>query len=357
MASETHSERRLRGFTLIEIMVATAILVLMMSIVFSIINQTTDVWKKSKDRIAAYQAARNGFDALSRTLAQATLNTYLAYVKADGTLGQIGVDDPQGYAPYSELHLISGNSSVLLSRTAAECPGHAVFFQAPLGHGNVRLPSLLNETGFYTEYGTDSGLPSFLTSAPGFKAKYRFRLMQFLSRSESLSVYATGPSADPAPLDPWAWFRVPISQSEPEAFPLADNVVLLVLQPVLPYYEDSSGLALLAGNSTPFSYRYDSSASVTYTTDLNPNPVSARHQLPPAYLVTMLALEESSARLLEGSGSTPPDLGFDPSLVFQDARNYASDLQAVENALRSRNIGYRIFNTRVPIKGAKWSAE
>ena len=64
------------GFTLTEILVATAILAIIIGILFSMTQQTGKVWKNTTGKVEVFRTARNAFEAMTRTLSQATLNTY-----------------------------------------------------------------------------------------------------------------------------------------------------------------------------------------------------------------------------------------------------------------------------------------
>ncbi len=104
-------------------------------------------------------------------------------------------------------------------------------------------------------------------------------------------------------------------------------------------------------------YLYDSTAS---SSDAALNP---RHQLPSVVRVTLVALDEASAArmssdeqqslktlvegLFQSVGSTS-----DPSLP-----GYARDMQTLESFLSTRRLNYRVFQSSVPIKSAKWSRE
>ncbi len=54
-----------------------AILVILLGILFEIINQVANVMRQSTRQIEAFQSARIGFDLLTHSVGQATLNTYL----------------------------------------------------------------------------------------------------------------------------------------------------------------------------------------------------------------------------------------------------------------------------------------
>ena len=67
------------GFTLIEMLVSVVVLLIIMGIIFQITSETGSLWKGTTAKIQAFQAARAGFESMSRRISQATLNTYYDY--------------------------------------------------------------------------------------------------------------------------------------------------------------------------------------------------------------------------------------------------------------------------------------
>ena len=76
--------QRHRGFTLVELLVSTAILAIILLVIFSITQQTGRVWKSSQAKIEAFQGARAAFESITRKLGQATLNGYYDYFDGSG---------------------------------------------------------------------------------------------------------------------------------------------------------------------------------------------------------------------------------------------------------------------------------
>ncbi len=121
---------------------------------------------------------------------------------------------------------------------------------------------------------------------------------------------------------------------------LAENIIALILLPKLSPQEDTSGIQLAPN------YSYDSTLAKENAT------INSKNQLPPLIQVTMVAIDETSAKRLE-SGSTMPDFGQDN--LFSDASQYESDLSKLQQTLTQKHVSFRIFTTNVAIKGAKWS--
>jgi uncharacterized protein (TIGR02599 family) len=79
------------------------------------------------------------------------------------------------------------------------------------------------------------------------------------------------------------------------------------------------------------------------------------NQLPPLVQVVMVAIDERSATRF-ANGSTAPNYGVaNFSALFTNPADFDKDLKAIEDGLISNNVTYQIFNSTVPIEGAKWS--
>ena len=360
-------KRRNAAFTLVEMMVATAVLLAIMGLCFTIIEGTNSIWKNTTGKIEGFRNARTAFDAMTRTLSQATLNTYYDYVDASGNFtsqpgsGYSGI--PVAYGRRSDLQIVSGQGSALLPGiTPYTALTHAIFFQAPLGqvtsaNSSVTsssamggLNSLLNTCGFYVAYGPDPSVPSFLGAA--YPSRNRYRLMQFAQPSDLLAIYGNQGTNK--------WFLNPIiadltASSPTENAVLAENVIALIILPKLPS-NDEAALNLTGvpiGTALAPSYAYDS-------TQKGQAPVNAYlnslHQLPPVIQVTMVAIDESSALKMGNTPSAPnAALGLSPSL-FTQAANLNLDLASLESSLTAGHVNFRVFQTEVAIRGAKWTS-
>jgi uncharacterized protein (TIGR02599 family) len=332
------------GFTLVELLVAMVLLVFLMAVIFSIVNEVGRAWKTSTSKIEAFQDARAAFEAMTRRIGQATLNTYYDYFDATGKSASEPEYDgtPVRYGRQSELHFVTGKA--LLPGQI----GHAIFFQSPggqAGPGFEPLHSLLNAGGYFVQFGSDdtgsslSGRPSFL-SAQDIPLRHRFRLMEFSQPAEDLKVYDSAVAAN-------GWFRVPLQKSPPEARVLAENVVALVILPKKPDHEEQEDD--LAGKPRlGAAYEYDSRTSWSGTTQ----PASM-NQLCPLVKVVMVTIDEASARRLQGDSTTAPDLGL--GTLFQTAANLDTDLATLTQTLSAKHLNYRIFQTEIPLRAAKWN--
>jgi len=388
------------GFTLVELLVSTAVLSLLLVLLVQSVGQTSDVLRYSTSKIEEFREARMGFESITRRLSQATLNTYWDY------------DNPQlptRYERRSELRFTSGQADALLG-TQNLSDGYkatrltqCVFFHAPLGVSSAvatnsdpafrGLENLLNVWGYYVEFGDDSTLrPSFITKTVA-PLRWRFRLMEFGLPSENVETYnltsgLVGALPKASTYSDTTWFTDPLSSTfkttgrTAMVHAMTENVIALVIIPRLPKREEKD---LAPANNPDYSplaplYSYDSSpagASALQNdaryADARTNPIN---QLPPVVQVTMVAMDETSALRLNLNGTTAnPDLsgqadlfGIKAKSQFQDTKKYTSDLLldptktldsdvSLEATLIKMKVNYRIFTSNVSIRSAKWSRD
>lgn len=338
---------RSSGFSLVETMVASAIVLLLMVIVVSMTNTTASLWKASSNKLESFQKSRAAFETMSRTLSQATLNSCYDYFDSQGrpSTNPAWSGIPYRYGRQSELHFIVGKS--LLHDQIS----HAVFFQAMLGDVTDKslapLSSLLNAVGYFVRFGNDantsslSGRPAFLTSA-GVPDRYRYRLMEMSQPAEGLQVYDTSGS-------PTAWFTGPLANTPPSARTLAENVIALV---ILPKESDWVEEGKPEDQRIGKAFEYDSRGTWS---DLSKPQPETMNQICPLLKIGMVVLDESSAFRLQGSSTDMPDLGV--SALFQTAAELNSDLSTLETNLshHPQHLTYRVFQAEVAIRSSQWS--
>lgn len=320
---ERGGNAHLRAFTIVELLVASAVLVIILGVIFSITQQTSAAWKSASSKIETFQRARAAFEAITQTLGEATLFNYYDY-EYDSN------QNPKRYYRKSDLHFISGKSLVSAQLT------QAVFFQTPAGYSSSQsyqnLESLLNACGFFVTYSIDDSRPDFLASLPSQpKARYRFRLMEFLQPSQNLAVYASSSGT--------GWFTSAIASPAPPVRQIADNVIALVIIP-----------RTSQGGELTTDYEYDSRSWTPTSGGTQP---ATSNQLPPLVEVVMVAIDESSAaRWCTGSSA--------PALVagslFGNPSSLQIDLDTLAGSLAEKHITYRIFRTTVALRNAKWSS-
>jgi uncharacterized protein (TIGR02599 family) len=398
--------RDTQAFTLVEVMVSTALVVLIMAMLLTTVDQTQRIWSRSRARVSQFQSARNAFESMTRQLSQATLNTYYDVEYRTGGAGGLTPTDPVGFFRQSELHFVSGPAAQpkLLDGDQDIYPTHAVFFQAPVGYSspasrstststslsnNRDANSLLSAVGYYIKWGEDEDRPSFISLIPSYPKRYRYRLMQLQQPSEGLGLFYNffeNPNPPGVLTKTTGWIKTALNPSLVSGFPsakphtLAENVVALVLVPKLAEKDRTSPDILdLAPD-----YNYDSrpakaDGTLMRKTDLagSGNIVLRKqfNQLPPIMQVTMIALDEDSgARLQSLYGNQPAPLtrGLFDSVHNEDdiAKDIgtAKDLSTGDDSLIRRLIQgvdaskplratYRIYTTDVVLRGSKWSAD
>lgn len=368
-ANPFNAPRQLRtGFTLVEIMVSLAVLTILLLISAQVIGQVQSTWSASNARVSQFREARTAFDILTRNLGQATLNTYIDYDINYLTNASSGASTaaPTSYVRRSDLHFVCGKASSLVNGGEAMLPGHAVFFQAPLGVSNtpayVGLDRLLCARGYFVQFSSDeSWAPRFIQNR---QSKFRYRLMEFSPPTELNTIYAASASvaSNPkAPIPPTWFARAGATATgggqQASALltrPVADNIVALIISPrreprLANEPESASGPTQIAP-----AYSYDSSAIVNPTTD---SPQGTQHLLPPMVRVVLIAIDEKSADMLDqraGGGGTPP-LGSDVSTKLTQAHNLETEVNSITAMLQQRKVNYRVFSATIQLRGAKWS--
>lgn len=386
MRAAIHFPRvRKSAFTLIELLTATAVLLVIMVVLLQITGGVGQIWKSSAGKISAFQNARSAFATLNRTLARGTLNTYNDYIDSSGNYRSAlnsGTFSPNKYARASELHFLSGPTATIVpGADAVNNPGDAVFFQAPMGMTDEpELSSLnrtVNSTGFYIQYGApdDILLPSWLRPLLG--ATKRFRLVQFVEPTEDLKIYTatSGTSAGTYPAaggNSWLnSFKTPAGADQPRARVLAEDVSLLVIRPRLAPKDEESAATQLGttygditrGSILSPNYHYDSrawqngypSGRVTAASAPTVRAELMRNQIPPIVDVAMVSVDRRSLARFDQSSATPPAELQVPATLFTDSSKLDADLATYSKQLTDASIRHRIFRTSVEIQGAKWS--
>jgi len=343
------------GFTLIELMVSMIVLTVIMMVSVNVISTTQKTWSQGSARVEQFREARMAFESITQSLRQATLNTYMTYKynnSATPTIPLSNLEAPQQYLRYSELQFITGPANSLLG-SAEGLSTHAIFFQAPLGvtanEEYISLDQLLCGRGYFIMHGDDSAYrPAHIT-----ENRYRFRLMEYRPAAEKNSVYNSLYGGGGAP-----WYSdaatslVQTSESADEVSstrPVAENILALIISPqVAP--DDVTNASVKPTWIAP-NYSYDSLQPSNATSQ---NPQGSQHMLPPQIQVTLVAIDEASARrLAEKYNDAMPDLI--PTSAFTNVNSYEADLTELETKLREEGLSYRVFSTTIGMRNAKWT--
>ena len=313
------------AFSIIEMCAASAISLVLIATMLSIVNYVTTVWLRTRGNTQTFAVAADTFDSMTRKLSQAMLNTYWSYDNPA---------QPTRYVRASELHFVVGKASQLLGLPAASYPGSAVFFQAPLGRtldGHTsKLTTRLNATGFFTGFGGTPGVPALLQSV--VPPNYRFRLFEWMEPTSELSVYSTPSGTD--------WFRQDAGEGQASGN-LSVTGANIIGFFVLAEYP-------LPDGTWKQSYQYDSR---------NDSDAQTLNQLPPQLRVVLAAIDDASAiRLAAFYGTTPPPIT-PPAGTFQDPGQFDTDLAGWETQLSAHipKISWRIFSTTIQIPNSRWS--
>lgn len=332
------ASKRSAGFTLVELMVSVSLIALVALILVAMTNSTVSTWKYTTGRIEQFRGANSAFESITRNLSQATLNTYWDYNNPNA---------PSKYLRQSDLRFITGKTEKLAG-TAIRRPTQAIFFQAPLGFVDKPadfsgLDNLINTWGYYVEFRDDAlTRPSFI-SPTLVPARHRYRLMELMQPSNSLSVYSY--TSGVPNYTGKTWFTNAMVANPSPAHVLSENVIALVLMPRLSKKEETA-----TGKTLSADYTYDSTVTGT-DPDINP-----KNQLPPIVQVTVVAIDEASATRIANGASRP---SFDASLdsLFLKTDQFDADIATLQDTLQKSTppINYRVFTSSVSIRGAKWS--
>lgn len=315
------------AFTIIELLVAMAVLALMAVMMLSVTSSAQKVAKQTASRTEQFREGRRAFERINQRLSEATLNVYWDYVDSSGnprTAATASSFSPNKYFRISELRYLQTNASSLPAPRGGTMVGNAVYFQAPLGKSDMLsgLNSLLNTTGFFIEKGDDSTIrPATVSSS-----KTRYRLFELTEPTEDLTIYTE--TSGNAAYAATGWVTTPLAVRR-NSSRLADNIVALLFQA---QYKDAGGLPVTAFN-------YSSAPRRSASQPIEEN------NLPPHVRVTMIAVDEISGRRIAEQGITLTDATDDTSLA------------ALEKELNENRLNYRKFESVVSIGAAKWSSK
>lgn len=327
--------RRVVAFTLVELLVAMSILAILLLLLSQLLDQVQRTWNYSEGRVSQFREARVAFDLITKSLSQATLNTYwdLDYDESN---------NPTAYKRHSELHFLTIQGDSLGRFGNGTLTGHAVFFQAPLGfsHKYRNLNNLLNARGYFLVFGSDERFkPSLVRAAES----NRFRIMEYRPPAELNQIYVDGDAerSKGRPAEYSDWFKFDL---EEYSHPLAENVIAFVVSP-RDTLETSDGDRRDTYSRIAKEYEFDSSKHT------DPKYLN---QLPPLVRVTMVVIDEPSAIRLEAeNGGNMPNLF--PQNLFRNTAEFDGDIEKLKSELSGKSLNHKVFSTMVAIRSSKWS--
>jgi uncharacterized protein (TIGR02599 family) len=361
--------QRLNSFTLVEMMVATLVLVILMGIIATTMNSARITMTRAQANIGAFATARSSFENMSDKLSQATLNTYWDYYNSTGskrTDANFTTFVPATYGRASDMQFL------VRQNIQNSGYGHEVYFQAPVAFSTnanyISTQGLLNACGYYVQYCSDASYHPSVVATATQPSHTRYRLMQGMELTESLSVFndIAGASFSSEGSSPTWISNIKNSgsttiNSSTYVVPVADNVIALIVWPRQPLRQDSAGTALL--DPTTHAYTYNSQL------DYGSLPTSSSaqkvwdDQLPPIVQLTMVVIDEPSAARIEANSTLRTSLetilssGSNGSALFLDATKYASDLAVLTNFLNTSTpkLNYQVLNSSVIMRECKWT--
>jgi len=319
------------GFTILEVLITLAILLVILVAVMQFVTATEQSWKSAS--ADPFAEAQNAFETVAQNLASATLEPYQDYADATGNFRTSSAFIPDHLARRSDLDFVCGpdaGANGLLTASGRATSGSGVFFLAPNGYtqtyAHTGMARLLTAMGYLVEFGDDDAAPGFILPQSHC---WRWRLKQILQPAESLQIFATTTSS--------AWIQelVPPGASLPI---LAENIVTLIVLPERAASDSGPALAP--------AFSYDSRDTG--------NPLTL-HQMPPRVRLVLVAIDAISAqRLAAQNGPNPPQLV--PATLFQQSAQLDADLATLDNALTVQKVGHRIFQREIMIPSSAWSS-
>jgi uncharacterized protein (TIGR02599 family) len=326
LRNRTHSS----GFTLLEVLITLAILLVILVAVMQFMADIDQAWKSAA--ADPFAEAQNAFETVAQNLASSTLAPYQDYADSSGAFRTQAAFVPDHLARRSDLDFVCGpgaGANGLLTASGLTTTGSGVFFLAPMGYtqtyAHTEMEHLFNAMGYFVEFGDDDAAPGFVLLQTH---SWRWRLKQVLQPSESLQIFATATSA--------AWIQqlVPPGAALPV---LAENVVTLIVLPERAANDSGPALAPV--------FSYDSR---------NAGNLLTLHQLPPRVRLVLVAMDSISAERLAGQkGANPPQLV--SAALFQQAAQLDADLATLDNSLTAQKIGHRIFQREILLPSSSWS--
>ncbi len=359
-----------------------------MLVVTQVVGLVQRSWVRTNSRVSQFREARIAFDTMTKNLSQATLNTYWENV-FDPLHSDLGgqFKKARNYVRQSELQFVCGPTTEVITSaggSAQNYPGHAVFFQAPLGVTRLvaakdqeanteNMVNLLCGRGYFVEWGDDQPYrPPFLNQLTSVPVRFRLRLMEYSPTAEMNRIYDQNlrPLVDSQSgvNNGKRWFNEGVAAvlsstvqdnetSITRAFtrPIAENILALIISPQIESTNTTSSPPYVIAPD----YFFDS--TLTGSTALGGSQ-GTQHLLPPLLRVTMVAIDSRGGETLSSNSELRDQILQTVSSLFTQASKFEADLEgtpdeagALETELLNSKINFRVFTTTIAMKQARWS--
>lgn len=262
------------AFTLTEILAATAILSVMFTIMFGILQQTSKGWQAANRRVEASQAARLALEQIA-----ADLENCVAFIATNMPVEPANPRNRSYAFGFVHLNACAGSGdSWYSSETPPSLPNDAIFIAAP-------RPASVNSSG--SDLTTVGYAPLFVARAGGFAntPEGRYVLCRSFPVSNGIPIQSFTNSST------WETFtpvREGGASTLPNFFPIVDHCVRFEIRFV--YYDTSGSLRT---NATTWG-RPDTNSP----TGWSGLPSGARPGLPLAADITLAVLDDRTAERL-----------------------------------------------------------
>ncbi len=353
-----------RAFTLLELLVATAVLMTLLVFLGDIIGRVENSYRSAESRLGQFREARRAFDTIKSNLAAATTAPYTKLLRDGGNTSVV----PDGFTPAVSLDFrVMNTVKREINVPGATAFGSGLFFFGNFGESG-RFRQLAESTsgrGYFLIQGApQSDEPSWLSSTSyQSSATEGFWLMELRANPAPEETYDVDtPSSENrgsfvAKLKS-NWYDP--SEHPPSALlPLAKNVIFFKAEPV----RINEGKTEFADPENRFDYDVARNQTaleqaMTRGRAISPEELARYQRLlnpPPLVRISMIVISETDARLVESGDKTLP---FDPTGVthatLQSVRDDldVKDSSSLVSGLDAAGFEYQVFSSLIQIRAA-----
>ena len=264
--------RHFAAFTLLEVLVATAVLALMLSFLFNLLGSSSKLWEIGNKKIEAAQAARIGLNIMANDLRNAFAGNMTAYSSNGSTF--------QNYANFFATD--SPPNTINLGNAVTSNGSHQIRFIASTPNSSDPL----NEIGYQCVYMTGNNTIG-ITANRSFLIRKRVA-----SGSAPIFIRTNGPPPTSPDWNPANGGWNPGSGAWHSFQPIIENCIGL-----------------------EFIYAYQNGNSVEWTTDPNNEPTPDNYSsLPLGVLVKVKVIDSRTAEKIAQLSSGDPAASSDPNI-------------------------------------------